>query len=162
MTRFGERLKELREQRSLSVNQLAMYAGVSAAAISRIENGHRGVPKPATIRKLAEALKMPYEQLMDIAGYMRADEIREQPRGYVTMQEIAAKHGVEDLWLFNPRNGTVCPAKTCSTSNSIFIFWLMKRRSANHKKPNFPFRRSSAFFGCLKRHPDSASCLYDA
>lgn len=41
MTRFGERLKELREQRSLSVNQLAMYAGVSAAAISRIENGHR-------------------------------------------------------------------------------------------------------------------------
>lgn len=102
MTRFGERLKELREQRSLSVNQLAMYAGVSAAAISRIENGHRGVPKPATIRKLAEALKMPYEQLMDIAGYMRADEIREQPRGYVTMQEIAAKHGVEDLWLFKP------------------------------------------------------------
>ncbi|AKQ74912.1 transcriptional regulator [Bacillus licheniformis WX-02] len=54
MTRFGERLKELREQRSLSVNQLAMYAGVSAAAISRIENGHRGVPKPATIRKLAD------------------------------------------------------------------------------------------------------------
>ncbi|KJD52843.1 XRE family transcriptional regulator, partial [Bacillus amyloliquefaciens] len=70
MTMFGERLKELREQRSLSVNQLAMYAGVSAAvAISRIENGHRGVPKPATIRKLADALKMPYEQLMDIAGY---------------------------------------------------------------------------------------------
>ncbi|TWK26942.1 HTH-type transcriptional repressor RghR [Bacillus paralicheniformis] len=49
MTMFGERLKELREQRSLSVNQLAMYAGVSAATISRIENGHRGVPKPAML-----------------------------------------------------------------------------------------------------------------
>ncbi|KAA6452094.1 XRE family transcriptional regulator [Bacillus swezeyi] len=102
MKTFGEQLKKLREQKRLSVNQLAMYAGLSAATISRIENGHRGVPKPATIRKLADALKMPYEQLMDIAGYMTAGEIREHPPGYLTMEDIAAKHDTEELWLFDP------------------------------------------------------------
>ncbi|KKB75310.1 MULTISPECIES: helix-turn-helix domain-containing protein [Bacillus] len=101
MTTFGEQLKKLREQRKLSVNQLAMYAGVSAAAISRIENGHRGVPKPATIKKLAEALKIPYEQLMDIAGYMSAGEIREKPPGYRTICDIADELDAEDLWLFD-------------------------------------------------------------
>ncbi|QHZ45555.1 helix-turn-helix transcriptional regulator [Bacillus sp. NSP9.1] len=102
-TTFGEQLKELREQRGLSVNQLAMYAGVSAATISRIENGHRGVPKPATIRKLAAALKIPYEQLMDIAGYMAPGEICEEQPEYLTIYDIAAKHDAEDLWLFDAR-----------------------------------------------------------
>lgn len=137
MTMFGERLKELREQRSLSVNQLAIYAGVSAAAISRIENGHRGVPKPATIRKLADALKMPYEQLMDIAGYMRADEVREQPRGYVTMQDIAAKHGVEDLWLFEPGKWDCLSREDLLSLEQYFHFLVNEAKKRNHKKPNF-------------------------
>ena len=70
MTNFGYFLRNLRNQKDMTVNQLAMYSGVSAAAISRIENGKRGVPKPETIRKIAEALKTPYEELMEAAGYL--------------------------------------------------------------------------------------------
>ncbi|MDI5788755.1 helix-turn-helix transcriptional regulator [Bacillus licheniformis] len=132
MTRFGERLKELREQRSLSVNQLAMYAGVSAAAISRIETATAAFPSPRR-SEIGRGSEMPYEQLMDIAGYMRADEIREQPRGYVTMQEIAAKHGVEDLWLFKPEKWDCLSREDLLNLEQYFHFWLMKRRSANHK-----------------------------
>ncbi|WP_275999315.1 helix-turn-helix domain-containing protein [Aneurinibacillus migulanus] len=70
MTNFGQFLRNLRNKKDMTVNQLAMYSGVSAAAISRIENGKRGVPKPETIRKIAEALKVPYEELMEAAGYL--------------------------------------------------------------------------------------------
>ena len=67
---FGPYLKQLREQQSYSINQLAEAAGISNSQISRIENGVRGVPKPATIRKLADALSVPYADMMKQAGYI--------------------------------------------------------------------------------------------
>lgn len=72
---FGSILKKIRVEKGFTVNQLAMYSGVSAAQISRIENSKRGVPKPETIKKLADALKYPYEQLMEEAGYINGDSI---------------------------------------------------------------------------------------
>ena len=38
---FGENLKKFREEKQLGVNQLALKSGVSAAQISRFENGKR-------------------------------------------------------------------------------------------------------------------------
>lgn len=66
---FGRYLRALREEKKLSINQLAMYSKVSAALISRIENGQRSAPKPETLFKLSEALRVPYHELMDHAGY---------------------------------------------------------------------------------------------
>lgn len=66
---FGSYLKRLRGLRGFSVNQLAMYSGVSSAQVSRVENGQRAEPKPETIQKLSVALKVPYEELMAAAGY---------------------------------------------------------------------------------------------
>lgn len=71
---FGSYLKALREKRGISINQLAQAADISGSQISRIENGLRGVPKPATIRKIAEALDSPYEDMMSQAGYLNPDE----------------------------------------------------------------------------------------
>ncbi|MDP9700646.1 Transcriptional regulator, contains XRE-family HTH domain [Paenibacillus polysaccharolyticus] len=67
---FGPYMKQLREQQGFSINQLAEAAGISNSQISRIENGVRGVPKPATIRKIADALAVPYSDMMKQAGYM--------------------------------------------------------------------------------------------
>ncbi|MCL6445197.1 MAG: helix-turn-helix domain-containing protein [Alicyclobacillus sp.] len=67
---FGDYIKKLRESRGLSINQLALSSGVSAAHISRIERGLRDVPHPDFIKKLARGLKVPYEQLMKAAGYI--------------------------------------------------------------------------------------------
>lgn len=66
---FGKYLSNLRKNRSLTVNQLAVYSGVSAALISRVENGKRGIPKPETLSKLAEVLNVPTAQLLSAAGY---------------------------------------------------------------------------------------------
>ncbi|WP_150273184.1 helix-turn-helix domain-containing protein [Paenibacillus tepidiphilus] len=70
MTAFGEYMKQLREQQGLTINQVAGRAGISGSQISRIENGLRGVPKPATLRKLADALESSYEALMERAGHL--------------------------------------------------------------------------------------------
>lgn len=74
---FGDELKKIRESRGMTVNQLAMYSEVSSATISRVENKKRGIPRPKYIRKLAEALKYPYVDLMKLAGYSDSDESRE-------------------------------------------------------------------------------------
>ncbi|GGG06821.1 hypothetical protein GCM10010912_59370 [Paenibacillus albidus] len=68
---FGVYLKQLREAQGLTINQLAAAAGISGSQISRIENGLRGVPKPATLRKIADATGVSYEELMDHAGYLQ-------------------------------------------------------------------------------------------
>ncbi|SMQ75782.1 Transcriptional regulator, contains XRE-family HTH domain [Bacillus sp. OV166] len=73
-TEIGAYIKKIRESKNLGVNQLAQYAGVSAAQISRIENGKRENPKPETLAKLAKALKVDYDELMSKAGYIDTDE----------------------------------------------------------------------------------------
>jgi len=50
-------LKELRESKALSQDDLAELAGVSPSTINRIEKGLQ-VPKWVTRRKLAKALKV--------------------------------------------------------------------------------------------------------
>ena len=55
-------LKRLREQRALSLTDLAQKSGVNRITIHRIENGKQK-PMPRTIRKLAEALRVKVEEL---------------------------------------------------------------------------------------------------
>ncbi|WP_037562665.1 helix-turn-helix domain-containing protein [Sporolactobacillus terrae] len=74
LSNFGEYLRQKRESRGLTLNQTAMYSRISAAQLSRIENGKRGIPKPPTIKALAEALKVDYEDLMEKAGYIDSSE----------------------------------------------------------------------------------------
>lgn len=74
---LGEYLKHLREQKEYSVNQLALKSGISNAQISRIETGKRKSPKPETLRNLAEALDVPYGDLMTRAGYTDKVDVTE-------------------------------------------------------------------------------------
>lgn len=75
---FGDYLKQLRESKGLTINQLASAAGISGSQISRIENGLRGVPKPTTLRKIAEATSVTYEELMEHAGYLKEQALPEE------------------------------------------------------------------------------------
>jgi transcriptional regulator with XRE-family HTH domain len=59
----GQRLRELRVQRALSLRALGERSGVSFATINNLENGNRPA-RLATIRKLAEALGVEPRELM--------------------------------------------------------------------------------------------------
>ena len=59
----GQRLRQLRVERALSLRALGERSGVAFATINKLENGHRPA-RLATIRKLAEALGVEPRELM--------------------------------------------------------------------------------------------------
>jgi len=52
MTPFGEKLREMRRERGLSQKEMAAEIGVSAAYLSALEHGRRGVPNWAMVQKI--------------------------------------------------------------------------------------------------------------
>jgi transcriptional regulator with XRE-family HTH domain len=52
---FGERVRQLREERFLSMAELADKAGISKNTLFRVETGNYSAI-PRTVRKIAEAL----------------------------------------------------------------------------------------------------------
>jgi transcriptional regulator with XRE-family HTH domain len=62
-----ERLRELRQEKVLSLRELEEKSGVSYNTIWRIEAGRQGA-QPRTIRKLAEALAVNPKELIRREG----------------------------------------------------------------------------------------------
>jgi transcriptional regulator with XRE-family HTH domain len=56
MRTIGERLRSARLRLALSQEDLAARSGVPVVTISRAENDRFEMPRPATVRKLAEVL----------------------------------------------------------------------------------------------------------
>jgi transcriptional regulator with XRE-family HTH domain len=59
----GQRLRELRVEKALSLRALGEMTGVAYDTINKLENGHRPA-RLATIRKLAEVLGVEPRELM--------------------------------------------------------------------------------------------------
>jgi transcriptional regulator with XRE-family HTH domain len=55
MSTVGERIRQARERAVFGQAELARAAGISVAGLWQIEHGQRE-PRPATIRKIAQAL----------------------------------------------------------------------------------------------------------
>lgn len=69
---FYDKLRDLRKLKGFTLRELADRSGVSAAYISQLENGNRGIPSPEVLMKLSEGLNTSYSELMDIAGYLES------------------------------------------------------------------------------------------
>jgi transcriptional regulator with XRE-family HTH domain len=52
LTPFGEKLRQLRREKGVSQKEMAAALGVSAAYLSALEHGHRGVPSWAMVQKI--------------------------------------------------------------------------------------------------------------
>lgn len=131
---FGAYLRALREEKKLSVNQLAMYSEVSAAGISRIENGKRGIPKPPTIKKLAGALKVPYEDMMQAAGYIEeatsVQQLEENDLSLSKIKEAASQYELTDLEIFDGDIWSTLSKKEIEDLNLYLLFMLNSRSSS--------------------------------
>lgn len=62
---IADNLSKLRRDRHMSLGQLAEKAGVSKVILSQIEKGSKSNPTINTICKIANALNVPYTQLID-------------------------------------------------------------------------------------------------
>jgi transcriptional regulator with XRE-family HTH domain len=59
---LGERIRELREERDLSLRELAKKLGCSAAFLSDVELGRR-YPAEKNLKDLARILNVPFDEL---------------------------------------------------------------------------------------------------
>lgn len=57
------RIRELRDARDMTQLRLAVEAGITPTALSRIENGH-DIPKLNTAKKIADALGVKVDDLI--------------------------------------------------------------------------------------------------
>jgi HTH-type transcriptional regulator, competence development regulator len=90
---LGERLREVRELKGLSLAAIAKPAGMSPTALQKLERGEVESPSPHRLHKLAEVLDVSYTDLMELAGYIvpredRPDPIRE--RASVLLQALSS------------------------------------------------------------------------
>lgn len=65
---LGAYIRKLRKDRGMSIRELAEAAGCSAAHVTRIELAQRRVDSMKTIVSLADALNVPTEELLSMAG----------------------------------------------------------------------------------------------
>jgi transcriptional regulator with XRE-family HTH domain len=66
---LGQRIKQLREENSMTQGQLAMRAGISSAYVSRLEDDRNPNASAKVVVHLARALGTTIEDLLSSAGY---------------------------------------------------------------------------------------------
>jgi transcriptional regulator with XRE-family HTH domain len=69
-SRLGLRLREVREMKKLSLKAVAEPAGISATYLQKLERDEVKAPSPHILFALSEVLKIPYSNLMELAGYV--------------------------------------------------------------------------------------------
>ena len=73
MSKVGEFIRERRLAKGLSKRQLAEKAGISHSEVHRIENGERQNPSVPMLVALADALGIPQDDILVMAGYKKDD-----------------------------------------------------------------------------------------
>jgi transcriptional regulator with XRE-family HTH domain len=66
---LGEFLKACRSSEQLSLRDVERQVGISNAYVSQIESGKIRNPSPNVLHKLASLYRVPYRELMHLAGY---------------------------------------------------------------------------------------------
>jgi transcriptional regulator with XRE-family HTH domain len=67
---LGEELRQVRVLHRLTLRQVEEVTGVSNAYLSQLETGKIAQPSPNYLYKLAEVYRLPYDLLMEKAGYI--------------------------------------------------------------------------------------------
>lgn len=65
MTKFGELIKKIREEKGLSVAELAQKCGISSVEIRNIEKGNNK-PHISRLKSIADALEYDYIELYNV------------------------------------------------------------------------------------------------
>ena len=66
--KFGQRIREKRLEKGLSIREVAEKAGCSPSQLTRLENAQRRVRSQQLLRSLSGILIIPYDELCELAG----------------------------------------------------------------------------------------------
>lgn len=107
---LGEKIHFAREERGLTLKELATAAGISVAYLGSIEkNGTK--PSPETLERIANALKVSLSGLMEQDNLRIARKIREIREDIgVTRSQLASRAEVSPSLISQLENGRVHPS----------------------------------------------------
>jgi transcriptional regulator with XRE-family HTH domain len=71
MTPFGARIRSLREQRGLTLRDMAAEIGVSSAYLSALEHGKRGRPSWHLVQRIIAYFNVIWDEAEDLAKLAR-------------------------------------------------------------------------------------------
>jgi transcriptional regulator with XRE-family HTH domain len=66
MTPFGEKVREHRDRRGMTMKDMAAGLGVSSAYLSALEHGNRGRPAPGLIMQICELLELIWDEAEEV------------------------------------------------------------------------------------------------
>ncbi len=66
MTPFGEKVREHRAKRSVTLKQMAADLGVSSAYFSALEHGHRGRPSPGLVMQVCGYFDLMWDEAEEL------------------------------------------------------------------------------------------------
>ncbi|NFJ84615.1 helix-turn-helix transcriptional regulator [Clostridium botulinum] len=70
---LADMLISAREDKGYSQRQLAHITGISNSEISKLEKGQRISPNLKILKKLADALDIKYEEMLEVLGYIKSN-----------------------------------------------------------------------------------------
>ncbi len=88
MTPFGEKIRDLREKRGVSLKDMATTLEVSSAYLSALEHGHRGKPSAGLLQQICDF----FEIIWDEAEKIRALADLSHPKVTVDTSGLSAAH----------------------------------------------------------------------
>jgi len=136
----GKRIRELREERGYSLQDLAQKAAVSISYLSEIERGAKR-PSLKTLEKISRALNYPREQLVE-AGSERGIVLGEKLRilrekAARSISSLAEAAGISVSYLSEIERGNVYPAintlKRIAAALEVPLSSLISGGSLGHK-----------------------------
>ena len=96
---LGNKLREVREMKGLSLAAVAKPAGMSPTALQKLERGEVESPSPHRLHALAGRLDISYTDLMGLAGYLVPRPGEEDParqRANVLLQALSSQDLTEE------------------------------------------------------------------
>ena len=83
---LGEFIKTRRTELGMTRNQLGIKAGISHTEVHRIETGERRQPSLKVLCALADALGVPQEDFLRVAGYAPSDDTTAIEKAFPTLK----------------------------------------------------------------------------
>lgn len=111
-TSVGKRIAERRRARGMTQNSLSTAASMDRTALAKIESGRRRVSS-AELGRIARALSIPIEALLDEARGKAGITLGELRRKRKAILRVAARHGATSVRVF----GSVARDEATPTSD---------------------------------------------
>jgi hypothetical protein len=137
---FGLKLKKLRSDKKLSLQELSAKSGVSISYLNEIENGKK-YPKPDKINELARALETTYDQLVSLKINKNLTPVVQVLNLRIINDFLFETFGVDKSLLMSMMASA--PTRLSALINSVFEI----ARNYNLQEEHF-------YFSCLRSYQE--------